>query len=188
MIFRLFAAALAAMMLAGPVHAGEVQELATKAEAEVGSGKGADAITTMRDALLTVWDKSPLTFTNAFTVQEKANGFGLYKRRADGPYQLKEPILIYAEPVGFGWRKEGELYNSDMVADFVLHNAEGKVLGGQKEFGNFKVSSHVRNTEYFINLRYNLTGLPAGKYVIVSTIRDLVAGKSGSFETPFEIR
>lgn len=188
MTIRGIAAGFAALVFATAALAGEAQELAGRAEEQAASGKHAEAISTMRDALLAAWDKSPLAFTRAFPVAQKASGFGIFDKRADGPYKQGEPLLIYAEPVGFGWRQEGDLYKSEMVADFVLHNASGKVLGGQKEFGNFKVSSHSRNTEYYVNLRYNFTGLPPGRYVIVSTLRDLVGGKTGSFETSFEVQ
>ena len=142
----------------------------------------------MRDALLSVWEKSPLQFRRAFPVAGKAAGFGIYERRADSVLKQDEPLLLYAEPVGYGWKQEGEIYMSQIAADFELRDGDGKTLGAQKDFGNFKLAGHDRNTEYYMNLTYNFTGLPVGKYIIVTIFRDQVTGKAGSFETPFEVK
>lgn len=188
MMFRFLAAPLAGLLITGAAWAGEAQDIAGRAESEAASGKHVEAIASMREAMLAVWDKAPLTFVQSFPVSKRATGFGVYEKRPDGPYKNDEPLLIYVEPVGYGWKKDGDIYNSEIAADFAVRDAAGKVLGGQKDFGNFKLSSHARNSEYYVNLRYNFTGLAAGSYVIVTTFRDIVSGKSASFETNFEVQ
>ena len=142
----------------------------------------------MREALYVLWGKSPLHFRRAFFVNRKASGFGVFEKRQGSQFKQGEPLLIYAEPVGYGWHQDGAVYQSELAADFELRNPKGNILGGQKDFAAFNFRSYGRNTEYFMNLTYNLSGLPAGKYVIATRFRDKISGKTESFDLPFEIK
>jgi hypothetical protein len=121
-------------------------------------------------------------------VTQKAGGFGIFKKRTSNAFGKGEPLLIYVEPVGYGWSQQGPLYKSDIAADFELRDTKGKILAGQKDFASFRLTSHDRNTEYFMNVTYNLSGLPAGAYIIGTTLRDKVTGKTAGFDLPFSVK
>jgi hypothetical protein len=65
---------------------------------------------------------------------------------------------------------------------------DGHMLAGQKEFGRFDFRSHVPNTEYMANLTLNVSGAPAGDYLLVLTVDDENSGASAKVELPFAIQ
>lgn len=188
MFMRSIAATLVTIPLCASAMAGELQDMTIKAETQAKAGQHVQAIETMREALVALWGQSPLQFRRALFVSQKAAGFGIFKKRASSEFQKGEPLLIYVEPIGYGWKQEGSVYKSNIAADFELRDTKGKILAGQKDFASFKLASYDRNTEYFMNVTYTLTGLPAGAYVIGTQLRDTVTGKSASFDLPFSVK
>jgi hypothetical protein len=188
MAIRFIASALIGLWLCGAAAAGQLQDLARQAEAKAQAGQYTEAIAAIREALYELWGKSPLQFRRAFFVTQKATGFGIFNRRKSNIFKPGEPLLLYAEPIGYGWKQDGQVYKSDIIADFDLRDSKGKILTGQKDFGAFRIDSYDRNTEYFVNMTYKLTGLSAGKFIIGTTLRDKITGKSGSFDLPFEVK
>lgn len=182
-----FAVLMIGLMLCGRADAGQLQDLAARAEAEATAGKHVAAIETLRAAMLVLWDRSPLTIRRALFVQERAQGFGIYNERPSNVFKQGEKILVYAEPVGFKWSKIQQFHRSEIMADFELRQPDGKVLAKRENFGQFKFTSRVRNTEYMANLNFAFTGLPAGKYVLGTTFRDILGKQSVSFDLPFEV-
>ena len=49
------------------------------------------------------------------------------------------------------------------------------------------MSSRYPNKEFQANITYNLDGIPAGKYRLITTLRDKNSAKIGTFETEIEI-
>lgn len=188
MFIRSISVTLVSLMLCVTAEAGELQDIAGKAETQAKAEQYAEAFETMREALYLLWGKSPLHFRRAFFVTQKASGFGVFKKRTSNEFKQGEPLLIYVEPAGYGWRQDGPIYQSEVTADFELREPNGNILGGQKDFASFNFRSHDRNIEYFMNLTYNLSGIRAGKYIIGTQFRDKVSGKSASFDLPFEVK
>lgn len=184
----IIAALLGVAILSTPVRAGEAADLAAQAEELAAAGNHAQAMATMRDALLTVWHEAPLTFTKAIFVSADPGGYGIYQQRPDNVFEQGETMLIYTEPAGFGWGEQDGHYRSDLVADFEVRTADGTVLGGQKGFGRFTLNSLVENTEYMARVSIGLTGLEPGAYVLGLTFNDAVDGGSASVDLPFEVR
>jgi hypothetical protein len=174
--------------LAGEARAEDVVALAQRAKQQAAAGQNLEALQTLREAYFEVADKMPLGFRRSVFVAEKAPGFGMMKPRADNVFRPGEVILIYAEPVGFGWRKTDGVYNSVMTADFEIQTPEGKILGGQKKFGRFALSGQDRNTEYMVHLTYNVSGLSEGEYVVSTVLHDEVSGKISTLNMNFVIR
>lgn len=174
--------------LAGTALAGPLQEKAADAEAALGSGKGVEAIQLMRQALYEVWNEAPLAIPTSTFVVAPADGYGIYTARDNNSFATGEPLLIYLEPVGFDWKQQDGLYNSLLTVDFDLTTPDGNVLAGQKGFGKFDFKSHLPNTEYMANLTLNVSGAPAGDYVLVLTVNDEHGGGSAKVDLPFEIQ
>lgn len=174
--------------LAGEARAEDVVALAQRAKQQAAAGQNMAALETLREAYYEISDKMPLGFRKSAFVAEKAAGFGMMKPRADNVFKPGEVILIYLEPVGFGWRKADGVYNSVLTADFEIQTPDGKVLAGQKKFGRFALSSQDRNTEYMVHLTYNFTGLPDGEFIVNTVFHDEVSGKNATQNMKFVIR
>ena len=172
----------------GTGHAEDLAELAKQAEGEVKAGKNLEAYDTMRKATLEVWNSSPLLFRKALFVAGSPNGFGIYDPRPDNVFKPREKLVIYVEPVGFKWEEKDGLHHAQLVADLVLKDGEGAVVGEQKGFGTFTFDSREENMEVMAALTIDFTEAPPGKYVAELKFNDKVGNKSAGFELPFEIK
>jgi hypothetical protein len=166
----------------------EISRKAGEAEKLLAQGKVAEAIAALDEAAAQLWDKAPLGFRRALWVTEKGSGFGAYNPRENAVFSSGAPMLVYAEPVGFGWRQSGELWRNDLVADLTIKTTDGKQLFHQNEFQKLEWASRVRNREFMLNFTYRVSGIPKGEYLLETTVRDQVTGKKGSFVLPFTIR
>lgn len=161
---------------------------AKEAEGLLARGKVIEAIDALDDAAAMLWDKAPLAFRRGIWVTEPAAGFGIFKQRPNAVFTAGQPMLVYAEPVGFGWTRNGEVYTTDFAADVVFRDKAGKEIFRKDEFQIFNLSSRFRNREFMCNFTYTLTGMPAGDYTVETTLRDRITGKKGSFTLPFTVK
>jgi hypothetical protein len=177
-------------LLLGPSIAGaqDIAGKAREAEALLARGRVIEAIDALDEAQAALWNKAPLDFRRGIWVMEKAEGFGIFRPRPDAVFTAGQPMLVYAEPVGFGWTRNGEIYTTDFVADVVFRNKAGTEIFRKDEFQVFNLSSRFRNREFMCNFTYTLTGIPAGEYTVETTLRDRVLGKKGSFTLPFTVK
>jgi hypothetical protein len=168
--------------------AGPIEDLARESEAQAKAGRHIEAIETLRRALNVLTDNGPLALRRVQFIADRPGGFGIYRPRANNVFKPGEPLIVYAEPIGIGWKTEGGVNRSLIVTDFEIRSPDGKVLGGQKEFGRFEFASHDRNHEIMTHLTITLSGAPRGSYVFAATYRDQVNNKSATLELPFEIK
>ena len=187
-IIVLAAALLGGAGLAGPAAAQTVVDRAKQAEKLAADGKYAAALDALDGAADTIWEKAPLMCRRILWVADKASVFGAYIPRETDTFKSGEPMIAYAEPIGFGWRKSGDIWHTDLVADFIIRDPKGKELFRQDDFGKFEISSRIRNREFMMNLTYTVTGAPAGEYVAETHLRDKVTGKQGSCNLKFVVK
>ena len=187
-MIRILAAILGALWLGGTAVAGDVADKATAAEGLVADGKFTEALAALDDAASAVWDEAPLTFRRVLWVAEPPGGFGAYNPRETNEYASGDDMIVYSEPIGFGWAKAGDVWKTNLAADLVIKTKAGDVLFTQKDFQKLEVSSRVRNHEFMARFTYTLTGIAKGEYSAETTLRDTVSGKTGSFELPFVIK
>ncbi len=173
---RLFFSALMALFI--------IPAAANAQSAAAGQLKALDAA---REAYIQQWLKTPLIVRNATFVSGRSGGFGKYTPRANNEFKSGEDMLVYAEPVGFGWGKTATGYSIDFIVDFTISTSDGKILAGRKAFQKLGLQSRVRNTEFFISLTYTFTGIPVGDYVITTTLNDIHRGETASFDLPIRI-
>ncbi|WP_146215513.1 hypothetical protein [Hoeflea marina] len=128
----------------------------------------------------------PFALVSAFFVTEPAEGYGMYTEHA-GSFKPGQPILLYCEPIGLGWKEGGRGFQSAITVDFEITDSAGQVLGGQKKFGSFKFDSAVRNQEIMINLTMNVDGAEAGDYQLIYTFTDENSGETAVLPMPFSI-
>ena len=135
--------------------------------------------------LVAAWEKSPLVIRKAVFVTEKAPLYGAYSPRPSNVFKKGEPVLAYLEPVGYGWKPEGDAFILGITLDVVLKSKDGKILGGQEKFLNSQQTSRHKLRELMLNVTLSLGSTP-GDYVVEFVAKDL-GGKSGSVSMPFTI-
>jgi hypothetical protein len=173
--------------MATPTMAGPIVEQAKEVEKLIDGGKGVDAVLAMDNAVAKLWDRLPLTFLEALFVAGRPSGYGIYDQRPDNRFKAGEDMLVYAELAGYEYKRDGNLFVIYIAADVEVKSADGKVLGGKKEFAKFGLRSRVPNREFYAVLTYNFTGLKPGNYVAVTTMTDKASGDVSSFDLPFVI-
>lgn len=170
------------------VDAAESPGKANDVDTLAAQGKYAEALAALDEVAAALWDKAPLTMRRALWVAEPPTGFGRYNPRENNVFASGVKMVIYAEPVGFGWRKNGDLWQTDVAIDVVVKGKDGAALQRAQDFTNLRIGSRVRNREMMAQLTYSFTGIPAGEYVVDSIMRDKVSGKTGTFSLPFVVR
>lgn len=135
-----------------------------------------------------IWEEAPLMLRNVILVKGMNNTYGVYEPEDDDVYSQGETIYVYLEPVGYKIRKnEAGYYEFRFTADFQLVNENGEILGGQEQFANLPFKSWHPNKEVAITFNYNFSGIPAGKYKVVTTVYDANSDRKASADTWFTI-
>jgi hypothetical protein len=129
-----------------------------------------------------------LGFRRILFVSEIPEGFAAYQPRANNIFAPDEPLIVYSEPIGVAWTKDGDEFASKLVVDFDIRSPDGKVLAGQKGFGEFALSAREEPLDFMTHIKLDVTGAPAGPYILGLTIHDTKSGKSTSTDLPFEIK
>jgi len=139
-------------------------------------------------ALIEAWEKTPLTIRRALFINGEPRGFGLYEERGSKEFKKGEKIVVYAEPVGFGWKDAGKgMFELRFVVDFQIKSRGGEVLADKEKFMRIATDSHTRNLEFMVVLTLNMSSAPAGDYVVEYKLRDIATEKTTTFEVPFKI-
>ncbi len=169
-------------------QAGDLTDLAAQIETLQTAGDDAGSIAAARDLFAKAWDATTgLAIGETALIVEPASGYGIYNPRPDDKFKLGEPVMIYAEPIGFGYGTPAEgLYSIGFFVDLKVMNDAGEVLGDLQNITELDLTSRYQNREFQANLTYNLTGIPAGRYTLQTTLRDKNSAKIGSFETSVE--
>lgn len=147
-----------------------------------------EAINAARAAMIEALNKAPLGFRRILFVSEMPDGFADYKPRADAVFAPEEPLIVYTEPIGVAWKQEGDEFSSKLTVDFEIRTPEGKVLVGQKGFGEFALQAREPLVDYMSQVKLDVTGIAPGSYLLGLTIHDANSGKSSSADLPFEIK
>ncbi len=183
-MWRSIVGLLVATCWVGGAMAQEISAKAQEADALASQGKFVEAIAAFDEAAGALWERAPLAMRRALWVAEEPNGFGAYNPRDGNVFAAGAAMIAYAEPVGFGWRRSGDRWHTDLAIDLVIRAKDGTELLRKLDFQHLQVASRVRNREFMTHFTYTFTGLPAGEYLVDTTLRDKVTGKSGTFSLP----
>ncbi|SDQ78638.1 hypothetical protein [Pseudovibrio sp. Tun.PSC04-5.I4] len=140
---------------------------------------------TAQSAYNTAWKQQSLVFTSAKFIALPAKGYGSYTPLVSAEFQSGDPLIVYAEPLGYAYQEQNGQFMIDLSVDFELRNTTGQVLASQDDFAELHSESFSRIREYQSSLSFNLQGLQAGEYVLKVRFNDENSEKSGSFELPF---
>lgn len=146
------------------------------------------AIETARAAVSEALNKAPLGFRRILFVSAVPEGFAAYKPRDNTSFKQGEPLIIYTEPIGVAWKQNGDEFSSKLTVDFEIRTPDGKVLAGQKGFGEFALEAREPPLDYMSHIKLDVSGAPAGSYILGLTIHDANSGKSSTKDLPFEIK
>ncbi|MCX8160214.1 MAG: hypothetical protein N3G18_04690 [Candidatus Saccharicenans sp.] len=147
--------------------------------------KALEAVEAIKDR---IWEEAPLALKNVVLVKGMNNTYGVYEPEDNDVYSRGETIYVYLEPAGYKIVKnEAGYYEFRFTADFQLVNENGDILGGQEQFANLPFKSWHPNKEVAITFNYNFSGLPAGKYKVVTTVHDANSERRVSADTWFTI-
>jgi hypothetical protein len=158
------------------------------APVDTGTDPSIEAINTARAAVVEALSKAPLGFRRILFVSAIPEGFAAYQPRANNIFAADEPLIVYTEPIGVVWTKNGDEFSSKLVVDFDIRSPDGQVLAGQKGFGEFALSAREEPLDYMTHIKLDVTGAPAGSYILGLTIHDTNSGKSTTTDLPFEIK
>lgn len=186
---RLLTALVLALGLTSGVEAGPVADAATAVEAQMAAADFTAALAGADAMVAQVWDATPdIGIRQTLLVTEPAAGFGIYNPRPDEKFKVGEPILVYAEPFGFGYGSAGDgLYAIGFVVDLRILSESGEVLGDMPAIVNLDLNTRYKNREFQANLTYTLEGAPPGRYVLETTLHDKNSAKAGRFQNTIEI-
>jgi hypothetical protein len=139
-------------------------------------------------AVVEAWNATPLTVRRVLFVDGHPDGFGQYVERANNVFKKGEALVIYAEPVGYGWKDiGGGVYQFGFKVDFVVKTADGQIVGGHEDFADVVKKSRARNREFNLLLDLNLGNTSPGDYVVGYTLHDIASSKTYTFNQPFKI-
>lgn len=177
------------LLLATAAQAGPVADHAAAADAALAEGKALAALSEFDKAQDALWTALPLTIRKAVHVAS-ASAVGIYSERQNAVYAPGERMLIYVEPVGYGYGDDG--LGNKVIAlsvDLTLKSEAGAALGSIDNIGSIKLSSRAKNRELFFSLNLSLdkASIPVGKYIADFTMRDLNSTKTAPFSVSFEI-
>lgn len=155
-------------------------------EETLGKGDFSAALAALRSSFEAFRERSPLLLENIKFVTTDSASYGIYEPRPSDEFAAGDVIYLYLEPVGQVLKATGDGRREfGFSADFSLEDATGKVLGGQKEFASPRFSSWNSNTEIALTFNFSFSGLPAGRYKILLSVRDAHSAKSASAEKSF---
>ena len=139
-------------------------------------------------ASIEAWTKAPLGVRRAVFVARAPDGFGIYAQRPSSRFKAGEALIVYAEPVGYGWKRiGGDRFEFGFDVDFVIKEQGGNILAGKEDFAHLALQSYNRNREFMLTLTLDISGAPPGNYVLQYRLRDIASNKTASFELPFTI-
>ncbi|MER9324559.1 MULTISPECIES: hypothetical protein [unclassified Mesorhizobium] len=181
-------AVLIALVISTPAaFAGEISDRAAEAEKALQAGDGAGALDKFRSAEDALWQAMPLGVQNVKHILS-ASGFGAYAERPNHVYKPGEEIVLYMEPVGYGYGSDG-LGNNQIAlyVDLTVLSQSGEKLGSVEKLGRVQLASRSHNREMFFKLNVSLDGVPPGKYRADFLMHDENSPKTAPFTTDFEI-
>jgi hypothetical protein len=182
----IFCAALLGLAL--PASAGPIADKAVEIEGLVDAGNDAGLLDAADALYGMAWDATTaIGIHQAILVNEPASGMGLFNPRPDEKYKVGEPVLIYAEPFGYGFGAPGEgLYSIGFTVDLKVMSEAGEVLGEMPAVANLDLTSRHKNREFQANLTYTLDGIAPGRYILETTLHDKNSAKVGTFQNTVE--
>lgn len=141
-----------------------------------------------RQALLSIWTELPLTARNVTLIDGTPEGYGNYTVHQGNSYRPGEPIHIYVELLGYGFKDNGDgTFSKQIDADLSLVDANGTTVAAQEKFFSSDVKSREKLLETYFTFDATLTSFAAGAYKLHYALHDRASGKDTTFEVPITL-
>jgi hypothetical protein len=173
---------------AAPSGGADKEAQSAAATAQAATDKAIETINAARALTAEALNSAPLGFRRILFVRDVPDGFAAYEPRADNIFTPDEPLIVYTEPIGVAWTKDGDEFSTKLSVDFEIRSPDGKVLAGQRGFGEFALSAREPPLDFMTHVKLDVTGAPAGAYILGLTMHDTKSGKSTTTDLPFEIK
>ncbi|PLX36155.1 MAG: hypothetical protein C0606_15695 [Hyphomicrobiales bacterium] len=171
----------------GPALAGDIVNKAIEVENSLQNGQPVAALTAAEAVYDATWTAMPLSFAKATFTDGAADGYGRFTARESNVFSPSDQIMLYAEPLGYGYGETDKGFAIDLDADLELRTAGGQILAAQKDVSRLSHVSARPERAFHLSLSFVFEGLSAGDYVVAITLRDAHSDKSGAFELPFTV-
>ncbi len=172
------------MLAAFPLSAKDFNSSINDAREAYQAEDNLEAFQHLRESIFSIWDNIPLTVLDAKLVKDHSN----FIPKDSNVYSAGEPIYIVCQVVGYKIKKTNNLNHINIATDLHLLDPEGNILMGKKNFGSFDMVSPFPNTEFKVDLTYSLSGLPSGKYILETVLRDKNSNKRTEFSKTIKIK
>jgi hypothetical protein len=141
-----------------------------------------------RTALLAIWAELPLSVRNATPTTETAKSYGNYTPYEGQSFKIGEPIHVYVEVLGYGWKDNGDGTTSELLdADLNLLDSAGTTIASQAKFLSANIVSREKLLETYLTLEATLTDFDPGEYKLQYVLHDLAGAKQTTFEVPITL-
>lgn len=132
------------------------------------------------------WEAAPFALRTV-VLAKRIDGIGDYQARSDNRFRVGDEIVIYAEPVAFGYRNSGGGHDIAIDASLELSTTTGQSLGVLSGIESLRAGSALRLKDIHIETRLTVPELPDGQYEIRYTLDDLAGGQSASHVFEIEV-
>lgn len=146
-----------------------------------------EVLAAKRQAVITHWEAMPMLARRVMFVETRPTVYGAATARPTNVFAAGEPIITYIEPVGYGWKPDGDMLDFGFNVDFILKETDGKILGGKTDFLKVGFASREKVTEFMLDVKLNLTGVSPGDYVLEYKLRDIASAKELTTSQKFTI-
>ena len=111
--------------------------------------------------MTTAWDATDgLGFTAAVPVVDVPKGYGVYNVREGTVYKVGEPIILYAEPFGYGYGTAAAgVYTIGFDVDLRVLGADGTVVAEAPGVLALGTESRHKNREFMADMTFNCVRL-----------------------------
>lgn len=181
-----FLSALAAVCTASGAGAGPIADAGLRAETLQAEGKAVEALDALNEAIDQVWTEAPLAFRKTLLVESPA-GYGNHTERRNRVFRPDETMLVYLEPVGFGYGTSEKGATIDFKIDLSVETATGQVIVDANDLLTFSTEIHPNRRDFGLTLKVTAPYYRPGDYKAIFTVRDQNSPKSASFEVPFTL-
>lgn len=184
--FRALAAGAIMPLLAQPAFGQSVGDAFFAAEQMLQDGTPQELWSAFDRATELFWAEAPLSFRVA-TFAQSVEGYGRYVPRADSRFSAGDRLVVYLEPVGYGWTAIGEEFRIRFDLDLEVASAQRGTLLAEEDFAVIERLSRNRGREFQATVAFVIPQLPAGDYELRLTLHDAATGKSASTALGFQI-
>ncbi len=176
-------------ILPATVRASALTDAAAKAESLAAAGDAVGAYDVLRGAISDFSANLPFSIGKTVFVRGEPAGYAMYDIKDTSIFKPGETLVSYVEPIGLSWvpsAMQGKI-QTHFTVDFDILNKQGEVLASQKSFGDFTFNGYFRNQEIYATLSIDVTGAPAGDYILRFHFNDANSKKKASVEQAFTI-